>query len=253
LESVGVDVLKEEKELKNAYDAVANQFLLTRTQNTGMVGFQNREVEQPTMLKLVARNLKGEKLLDLGCGPGIHLKTYTSRGAKGYGIDLSPEMIILAKQTCPEAQCIVGSAYKLNFPDDYFDIITCLFTLDHIQNLKKSVREIRRVLKKSGVLIFSVPHPIFYMFRDSERNKFLPSHAYFDVQPFYYEIAKGGKKFPEFPRTLGEYFKLFTDMKFGLEKFVENKPNNNWVKKYKGINTDYLKVPFLCFFVWKKL
>src|SRR3989344_3920054 len=101
-----------EDELVKAYNDAAENFLLTRTKSTETTGFQNRDVEQPTMFKLISNYLRGKKLLDIGCGPGIHLNEYIKRGAEGFGIDASKEMIRLAKKHCPE-----GKFFVQNIPD----------------------------------------------------------------------------------------------------------------------------------------
>lgn len=244
--------MDEIKELKEAYNTTAEKFFISRSKNIGVTGFQNREVEQPVMYSLVPNKLNKKKLLDLGCGPGIHLKEYSKRGAKCFGLDISEEMIKIAKKNCPKANLTVGSIYQMDYPNNYFDIVTASFVLDHVKEINTVVKEIRRVIKKGGTLTYSVPHPIIYMFRGSEKSKFIPSNNYFDTSPFYYDIAHGGKKFPEFPRLLEDYTNCFLNSGFKLIKFVENKPNKEWITKYSHLDQNLLKVPFLCFFKWRK-
>ncbi|MCG2720065.1 MAG: class I SAM-dependent methyltransferase, partial [Nanoarchaeota archaeon] len=135
------------KQLKKAYNEAAKDFLISRTQANVDTGIYNREIEQPTMFKLVQKNLKNKKLLDAACGPGIHLKEYVKRGAKGFGIDLTPNMIKLAKEYCKGAKFEVGTIEKLKFKDASFDIVTCSLALDHIKDLNKAIKQINRVLK----------------------------------------------------------------------------------------------------------
>ncbi|MEK6733536.1 MAG: class I SAM-dependent methyltransferase, partial [Pseudomonadota bacterium] len=140
--------MDELKEVKNAYNSIAERFLISRSQNIGIMGFQNREVEQPTMYSLVPNKLNNNKLLDLGCGPGIHLKEYSKRGAQCFGLDLSEEMIKLAQKNCPQAIFKVGSVYQIDYEDNYFDIVTASFLLDNVKDLNKAITEIKRVMKK---------------------------------------------------------------------------------------------------------
>lgn len=245
--------MTEEKEIKEVYDQAANDFLFTRTEGKERTGWQNREIEQPTMFELVSSNIKNLKLLDVGCGPGIHLKKYIEQGAVGFGIDISTEMIRLAKTYCPEGNFKPGSIYNLEFEDNSFDIITASFVLDHVLDLKKAIIEIKRVLKKDGLFIFSVPHPIIYMFRDSIMGDFKPSHSYFNKETAYTRIVNNGAKFSDFPRQLQEYFEPFLKEEFILLDFIENKPDESWKDKYKEFDTNRLKMPVLCFFKWKKI
>lgn len=244
--------MEEEKELGDAYNLAADNFLFTRTVGKEIIGFENREIEQPMMCKLVPKDLKNKKLLDIGCGPGIHLKEYIKRGAEGFGVDISKEMVKLAKKYCPEGNFKVGSVYSLGFEDNSFDVLTASYMLDHVKDLEKVVSEVKRVLKGDGLFIFSIPHPIIYMFRDSEEGKFVPSHSYFDKRTWYVDIVGDGKKFPDFPRTLQEYFGPFIKEKFTLVDFIENEPKDIWKEKFKELNTYFLKIPLIAFFKWEK-
>ena len=244
--------MKEEKQLRKAYDANAERYLFTRSHPESLeVGFQNREIEQPTMFSLIPKNLKGKKLLDLGCGPGIHLRKYYKRGAICSGVDLSSEMIRLAKKQNPKIELKVGSVYKINFKTGSFDIITASFVMDHVSDLKKAVCEIKRVLKKGGLFIFSIPHPTSMMFRNS-KGAYVPTNSYYDNTVYYYNLAGAGHIFPDYPRILQEYFDIFLKNGFELVQFVENKPNSSWKRKYKKLYKNYLKMPVICFFKWKK-
>ena len=242
--------MEEEKELEEAYDLGAERFLSSRTTETGLTGFPNREIEQPLMFEMVPKDLTGKKLLDIGCGPGIHMKTYLERGATGYGMDLSSKMIALAKKHCPNAEFKLGSAYKLEFEDNSFDIVTSSLVLDHVQDLEKAAEEIQRVLKPGGLFIYSTPHPIVFMFFDAK--DFVPTRTYFDKETVYWNIVNAGKRFPDFPKILQEQFQVFLKKGFILEDFVENHPKEEWRETYPGLDENYFKIPSMCFFKWKK-
>lgn len=241
----------EEKLLKESYNENAEDFLFTRITPNERKGFQNQEIERPIIFGMISKNLKGKKLLDLGCGPGIHLKEYSKRGAECFGIDLSEKMIELAKEFIPKAEVKVGNIYKIGFKDDSFDIITSSFTVDHLKDLEKAAKEIKRILKKGGIFVFSVPHPTFNMFRDKENPEKL-THNYFDKQVRLLNLTRKKGSFPDFPRSLEEYFNIFLKKGFVLEDFKENKPNKNWKKRYPDLPDLYLKVPVVAFFKWKK-
>src|SRR3989344_2769329 len=101
--------------LSEEYDKIARSYLESRIATEGISGFQNREMERPTMFRMVPKNLQEKRLLDAGCGPGIHAREYVARGADVIGIDLSKEMITLAQAYCPEAY------FQL---EDYIEIST---------------------------------------------------------------------------------------------------------------------------------
>lgn len=242
--------MEEEKEIEEMYDEGAERFLSSRTTETGRLGLQNREIERPIIFELVPKNLNGKKLLDIGCGPGIHMKEYISRGAEGFGIDISSKMIELAKKHCPDADFKIGSIYDLEFDESYFDILTASFVLDHVTDLEKAVKELKRVLKQNGLFICSIPHPITNMFREKGD---LPSHSYFDKTTIYLNITGTGAKVPDYPRTLQEYIQPFLKNGFILDEFIENKPDEKWKERCKEKLDDiYFKIPLICFFRLRK-
>ena len=56
----------------------------------------NAHLERPSMLAMLPE-LKGKKILDLGCGPGAYADYFISQGATVTAIDVSPEMIDIVK------------------------------------------------------------------------------------------------------------------------------------------------------------
>lgn len=244
---------KDEEDVKNAYDEnSAKQYHFTRAESNGVSGFHCREIERPMMFKLVSQNLEGKVLLDAGCGSGIHLQEYLKRGCVCYGVDISEDMIKLAKENCPESNLKVGSVYDLEFPDETFDIVTASLVYTCVEDLDSAFKEIKRVLKSDGLFIFTMTHPINYMFRDSEKDVFVPTHDYFDKSVLYRNIAKSGEKFPDYCRTMQDYFRFFLDNGFILRDFVENETKYYWLERYPDLDTRYLKVPSVVGFKWEK-
>ena len=98
-----------------------------------------------------------EALLDVGCGTGFLIDLLAKRkNAKYCGVDLSDGMIRVAKgKAIHGAEFIVGSAERLPYPDECFDIVTCSQSFHHYPNPEKAMREARRVLKPGGFYILS--------------------------------------------------------------------------------------------------
>jgi len=244
--------MSEEKDLKKLYDEHAESYFESRAKNEGFTsGWQNREIERPYMYKIVPATLSGKKLLDVGCGAGIHLKEYISRGANGFGMDLSSELIKIAQQHCPDGSFKVGSVYELPYDDDSFDVVTSSLVFDHVKEFGKGIDEIKRVLKSGGLFIVSLPHPIINMFRKPTKGSFIPDTSYFDKKLRQYNIAGSGQKFPGFPLIMEDYVQLLLKRGFILEEFVENRPDPSWKEKYKDFDENFLKIPLFCFFRWR--
>ena len=79
------------------------------------------------------RTVPYEALLDVGCGTGYLLDLLAGQKAARYsGLDLSEEMIRVAKgKAIPGAEFVAGSADKLHYPDERFDIVTCSQSFHH--------------------------------------------------------------------------------------------------------------------------
>ncbi|MEI0549395.1 methyltransferase domain-containing protein [Brachyspira intermedia] len=103
------------------------------------------------------KNIDYNKLLDIGAGTGYLINMLKDKEmAEFYGLDLSEEMIRIAKsKNIENAQFILGSANKLPFDDDAFDIVTCIQSFHHYPYPNEAMREAYRVLKKGGLYILS--------------------------------------------------------------------------------------------------
>ena len=103
------------------------------------------------------RGLSYDSLLDVGCGTGFLIDQLTKRKAARYcGVDLSDEMIRVAKgKEIRGAQFLVGSADRLPYPDESFDIVTCSQSFHHYPYPEKAMQEAKRVLKPGGLYILS--------------------------------------------------------------------------------------------------
>lgn len=104
------------------------------------------------------KNIDYNKLLDIGSGTGYlinMLKKYKAT-AEFYGLDLSEEMINISKsKNIKDAEFILGSANKLPFNDNTFDIVTCIQSFHHYPYPDEAMKEVYRVLKKGGIYILS--------------------------------------------------------------------------------------------------
>ena len=96
-------------------------------------------------------------LLDIGCGTGFLIDLLAEQRAARYsGVDLSDEMIRAAKgKAIRGAEFTAGSADKLPYPDESFDIVTCSQSFHHYPYPERAMLEAKRVLKPGGLYILS--------------------------------------------------------------------------------------------------
>ena len=99
-----------------------------------------------------AVDIKNPFILDLGCGTGISTRQLVSLG-RVVGCDPDSIMLTAARghKTPTGIKYVVGKANKLPFRDAVFDVVTA-FAAFHWFNDKKSIAEIRRVLKPGGIV-----------------------------------------------------------------------------------------------------
>jgi len=120
----------------------------------------HRFIEKPMMRELLT-SLVGKKVLMLGCGTGEENIMLREFGATDItGIDISEESIKLAKNSYPDCEFVVGDMHKLPFEDNVFDFVYSSLAIHYSDNLEEVYKEIYRVLKQNGQLLFSVGHPL---------------------------------------------------------------------------------------------
>jgi ubiquinone/menaquinone biosynthesis C-methylase UbiE len=107
------------------------------------------------------RIAKGKKLLDVGCGTGFFLKHVASKGLDTYGVDISEEGVKIAQVVSPDSKIKVGKGEQLDFPNEYFDYVTCNGALEHFLDMEKGVKEMVRVANKDAVFCIIVPNRNF--------------------------------------------------------------------------------------------
>ena len=105
----------------------------------------------------VVKDWRGKMVLDIGCGGGYMAEALAKRGAFVTGIDSSPSAVEAARRHAL-AQGLridyrVGDEARLPLPDESMDCIVVVDVLEH-QDPDPVLDEIRRVLKRDGVLLF---------------------------------------------------------------------------------------------------
>jgi len=92
--------------------------------------------------------LTGQRIADLGCGPGFYTRAFAAAGADVVPVDNSEDELRLAGEA-PEGY-VLADAGDLPFADASFDGVFCSNLLEHTPNTPAVLREISRVLKPGG-------------------------------------------------------------------------------------------------------
>ena len=89
-------------------------------------------------------------VLDVGCGTGVLFPFYLERNVKSItAVDLSPEMVKIAKAKFPQADVICGDAETISF-DKQFDVIMIYNAFPHFPEPQKLIENLAKYLKDGG-------------------------------------------------------------------------------------------------------
>jgi ubiquinone/menaquinone biosynthesis C-methylase UbiE len=94
----------------------------------------------------------GDRVVDIGCGPGNAVKAAARRGAFAVGVDPAPVMLRLARLLVrePNVAWHQGAAEALPLPDEGATVVWSVATIHHWHDIDQGLREVRRVLEPGG-------------------------------------------------------------------------------------------------------
>lgn len=95
--------------------------------------------------------IKGKRVLDLGCGNGLLTQKLVELGAQVTGVDASAEMLALAQENCPQAQLVQADATALSFQEP-FDAVFSNAVFHWVDDQDALLSGVRACLKPGGVL-----------------------------------------------------------------------------------------------------
>ena len=99
---------------------------------------------------------KNDRLLDVGFGAGSFLEAAERNHWQAFGVEISQTAVEHVRERGFEVFC--GELCKAAYPDDYFDVIIASEVLEHVPYPRALLEEIRRVLRRGGLLWATTPH-----------------------------------------------------------------------------------------------
>ena len=112
----------------------------------------------PVYKKIISKSgiKKNDHVLDIGCGSGLFLKMADAKAAEITGIDVSEQLLGIARQRNPTATLLNQDMEHLPFEDKCFDLITGFNSFQYAEDVLIVLQETKRVLKDAGMLVIGV-------------------------------------------------------------------------------------------------
>ncbi len=218
----------------------------------------NREwIIDPVLLRFLGP-VRGQRVLDAGCGSGYLARILARRSARVDGVDQSEGLLAAAK--AEEARSPLGIRYRradlarLPHPSGTFDAVVANVVIQDVRRYREAIREIYRVLQPGGRFVFSTTHPAFEAPiparwvrepRDSERiedRRYLRVDRYFDRVTVFW-APPGLAPVPSFHRPLRDYFEALSNAGFLVARFEEPYPSAKALERHFRIFADLARIP----------
>ena len=171
--------------------------------------------------------LRGRRVLEVGCGSAPCSRWLAARGARPVGLDLSAAMLRHATEantrTGIDVPLVQAGAEQLPFADASFDMACSAFgAVPFVAEPARVMREVARVLHPGGRFVFAVNHPVRWAFPDDPGPRGLTvGQSYFDRTPYLEVDASGAATYVEHHRTLGDRVRDIVAAGLVLEDLVE--------------------------------
>jgi ubiquinone/menaquinone biosynthesis C-methylase UbiE len=112
------------------------------------------DMDQPVVREILD-GLPAGTALDAACGTGRYASYLASLGHQVIGVDISPEMLAVARAKVPGGEFLEGDLHQLPVPGQHVDLVVCALALTHVADLAPVLAEFARVLRPGGHLVIA--------------------------------------------------------------------------------------------------
>ncbi len=186
-------------------------------------------------------DVRGTRILDIGCGTGRHSYALAVRGANVIGLDFSEGMLRQAREkhaVGPASPQFVQGDIHCSLPvhADSFDLVTCFLVIEHVRDKPALFREMRRVCRSQGAVLLSAMHPAMFLRQ---------------TQAGFPDPKTGCKIQPEsHPHSISDLFTAARDAGLELTDLIEEPVTPELVEKSPRA-AKYLGWPLLLIMRWR--
>lgn len=106
--------------------------------------------------------VKGKTVLDIASGSGYGSSLLGEAAGHVYGVDIDEEAITYAKKNygSPSVEFLVGDGVSIPLEENSVDVVVSFETIEHIEDYRTFMAEVKRVLKDDGLFILSTPNDV---------------------------------------------------------------------------------------------
>lgn len=143
---------ESKSDLQSGYDRVAEYYATEYFHELGRKPFDRELLDE------FADSVRGKGVVcELGCGPGQVARYLKDRGVDVRGVDLSAEMVKVARGLNPDLSFSRGDMLALDFEDGSIAAMVLFYSIIHLnrEDVTRAFRELRRVLIPGGTLFIS--------------------------------------------------------------------------------------------------
>jgi ubiquinone/menaquinone biosynthesis C-methylase UbiE len=172
-------------------------------------------------------DVRGRRILELGCGAAAGTRWLDGQGAEAVGLDLSAGMLRHAREAADRSgvrvPLVQADALALPFRDASFDVVCTAFgAVPFVADSGAVMREVARVLRPGGRWVFSITHPMRWIFWDEpDETGLIARNSYFDRTPYVEVDDAGAVTYVEQHRTLGDRVRELVAAGFQVRDLVE--------------------------------
>ncbi|MEU2613015.1 class I SAM-dependent methyltransferase [Micromonospora sp. NPDC007271] len=143
----------ERERTRRSYDTVAAEYHARLADE-----LTDKPVDRALLAALLELAVPGTPVADLGCGPGHVTDWLSGRGVPAVGIDLSPQMVAVARHAYPGAEFREGDLLRLPAADGEFGAAVALYSVIHLapDELRPALAEACRALRPGAPLLVAV-------------------------------------------------------------------------------------------------
>lgn len=158
------------------------------------------------------------KILEIGCGEGVHSNNFSLLGCSVVGIDISELAILKAKENYPTCDFYQMDAMNLDLPKESFDVVIFWATLHHfkIEDISNLLFNASAVLKRGGMLFISEPN-VYDIYNKLAFTLARYINKYFSIS--YFKVTYTENEFPLDPYVIRNSNRVIFDLHKDINYF----------------------------------